>query len=120
MSEIKFERNYLNAKSFRGYKRLYVTIYNKYDNSEANATALLQDADSYVCVDHAITLIGYGNPDGRGIGVFIDGFPLGTVWETYNGGSVFDSAWNGSIDGVSIRIERSNPHPIVHLFVKLQ
>ena len=80
MSEIKFERNYLNAKSFRGYKRLY----------------------------------------SRGIGVFIDGFPLGTVWETYNGGSVFDSAWNGSIDGVSIRIERSNPHPIVHLFVKLQ
>lgn len=118
MPQEMFERHYQNAKSFRGYKRLYVTIFNDYDNSEANARALLQDKDYYMCIGHDITLTGLPLKDNRGICVFVDGHNLGTIWETNAGGPVFDATWNGAISGLSLRIEKSNPRPVVHLFVK--
>lgn len=116
-----FERQYINSPTFRGYKRMYVTIFNDgYDDSEANAIALLNGAEIANCNGRMITLKGIKGPGYRGIGVYIDPeqHPVGTIWER-GVDTVFTSLYNGHVTDVFLRIEASNPRPVVYLFAKM-
>lgn len=115
-----FERQYTNAQSFRGYKRLYVTVFNDYDNSEINANALLNGGKVCNCVDRLITLKGIEGPNYRGIAVYIDPeqYPMGTIWERPSE-PLFSTVYDGNYTNVYLRIEADNPHPKVYLFVEL-
>ena len=114
-----FERQYANAPTFRGFKRMYVTIFNDYDESEANAIALLGDLDVANCTGRLITLRGVKGPNYRGVGVYIDPelFPVGTIWER-GPNELFTALYNGQVSDVYLRIEAATPRPNVYLFVK--
>lgn len=109
--------SYQNAKAFRGFRRLYVTVYNDYDQSEANAMALLQDDEVYNCIGHTITLWNIDGFNYSGVGVYVDDFPFGTIWDRGDSDPVFAAAYNREFTEAYLRIERSNPHPKVYLFI---
>ncbi len=115
-----FERQYVNSSTFRGYKRLNVSQYKEYGNPEANARALLNGDDVYNCVGRLITLKGIEGPGYRGVGVYIDQelFPMGTVWEKRDN-PLFSYLYDGAITNLYLRVEASDPRPLVSLFIEL-
>lgn len=114
-----FEHSYINAPAFRGFKRLHVTVYNQPGDPEQNANMLLNGKDQFNCTDMNITLKGFQGPDYRGISVYADNIPLGTIWDTYNEGPAFSAVQDGTISAVFLRIEAGIPHPNVKLFVQI-
>lgn len=119
---VTFERQYINSPSFRGYRRLWVTIFNDgFDGSEENAVALLGDAEVANCQGRVITLKGLTGPGYRGVSVYIDPeqYPLGTIWERDNNRDIFPFLYGGNITDVFLRIEPGVPRPYVYLFVKM-
>lgn len=119
---VTFERQYVNSATFRGYRRLWVTIFNDgQDDSEENAIALLGDAEAAHFPDRLITLRGITGPGYRGVNVYIDPelYPVGTIWERANNNDLFPFLYDGQITDVFLRVEAGVPRPYVYLFVKL-
>ena len=122
MSQDAFELSYVNAKTFRGCKRLHVTVYDpNYEEAEKNARALLKEKDPYDCIGQTITLTGFEDPDGQwyGLKVAANGIHMGVIWYKFDDDPAFLAAYSGSITDVFLRVESDDPHPKVSLFVKL-
>lgn len=121
MSLDAFELAYVNAKTFRGYKRLHVTVYQDHNGAEDNARALLEVKDPYNCIGQTITLTGFEDPDGQwyGLKVAANGIHLGVVWYRFDDDPAFLATYSGTVTDVFVRVESANPHPKVSLFVKL-
>lgn len=121
MSITTFELTYTNAKTFRGCKRLHVTVYGDLAGAEDNARALLDIKDPFDCVGQTITLTGFEDPDGQyyGIKVAANGIHLGVAWYRFDDNPVFLATYAGTITDVFVRVESGSPHPKVSLFVKL-
>lgn len=116
-----FIREYENAPTFRGFKRVHVTSYGDHYGAEDNAITFLADNDTVDFKGYVITLSGFEYDGGHGIYVAADGFHLGTIWPTAARNSdYFDAIYNGAISGVFLRIEREDSRPWVRLFVDLR
>lgn len=119
-----FVREYVNAPTFRGFKRMHVTAYGDQYGAMENALAFLGDLDVLDFKGATITLSGFEYDGGRGIYVGVNGYHLGTVWKSAGrNDEFFDSLYDGSIAGVFLRLERDSADPErawVRLFIKPQ
>ena len=126
-SETVFIRSYMNMKSFRGTKRLYVTVYGDRDNGMENALALLGEKDQHGCTGSEIVLTGFTFDNWSGIKVNVDGKSVGVVYEKTDPPEkdYYKALFNGNVDGVYVRIERDKLYgepdrARVYLFIALQ
>ena len=118
-----FVREYVNAPTFRGFRRVYVTAFGDLYGAFETAMAFLGDRDVIDFKGATVTLSGFTYDGGQGIHVGVNGYHVGTIWpQNSKNKEYFGDVFNGTITGVFLRIERDKwdpTRPVVNLFVGL-
>ena len=117
-SDVELRRTYTNMNRFKGTRRLHITVYGD-KTATKNCMKLLNGEQLFDCVGLEITLESFRFDGGTGIRVAVDGEHIGVVWD-HGEGEVYSAAWNGTIDGVFVRLELDQgDRPDAKLFVML-